>query len=82
MHACALNVPSQDCPMHIESFRSNLSSNVSQRLKDKVIISANIDASGQYIPPWECKKKRFNEKVELKTKGYTKAYAKIKSISK
>lgn len=51
MHACALNVPSQDCPMHIESFRSNLSSNVSQRLKDKVIISANIDASGQYIPP-------------------------------
>lgn len=64
MHACALNVPLQDCPMHIESFRSNLSSNVSQRLKDKVIISANIDASGQYIPPRECKKnvsmKRWN----------------------
>lgn len=68
MHACALNVPSQDCPMHIESFRSNLSSNVSQRLKDKVIISANIDASGQYIPPWECKKKMFQWKGGIENK--------------
>lgn len=83
MYACMCSKCSFTRLSHAyRKFSYNLSSNVSQRLKDKVIISANFDASGQYIPPRECRKKNFNEKVKLNTKGYSKAYAKIKSISK
>lgn len=76
----------QNCPLPIESFHSNLSSNVSQNLKAKIISSVYIDLAlllGNTSLHEDAEKQIcFNEKGELITKGYSKANAKINSISK